>query len=80
MKCRFDSDGHCHNFAANTRDGVNVPSEDRCRRCPFYDGPARGLGDVIATAAKAVGVEPCGGCQRRREALNEIVPNPFKPG
>ena len=34
----------------------------------------RGLGDVIASATKAVGITPCGGCQQRREALNRLVP------
>jgi hypothetical protein len=34
----------------------------------------RGLGDVVASATKAVGIKPCGGCQRRREALNRMVP------
>jgi hypothetical protein len=34
----------------------------------------RGLGDVIAAATRAVGVKPCGACQRRREALNRLVP------
>mgnify|MGYP006283361925 CR=1 FL=1 len=51
-----------------------------CAACPSYEGPARGLGDVIASATKAVGVEPCAPCQKRREALNQILPNPFKPG
>lgn len=34
----------------------------------------RGLGDVVAAATKAVGIKPCGGCQKRREALNRMVP------
>jgi hypothetical protein len=34
----------------------------------------RGLGDVIASATKAIGIKPCGGCQKRREALNRAVP------
>jgi len=35
---------------------------------------APGLGDAVAAATKAVGVKPCGGCQRRREALNRATP------
>jgi nucleotidyltransferase/DNA polymerase involved in DNA repair len=31
----------------------------------------RGVGDVIAKVTKAVGIEPCGGCQKRRKKLNE---------
>ena len=38
------------------------------------DGKWRGLGDVVAAATKAVGIKPCGGCQKRREALNRAVP------
>jgi hypothetical protein len=29
------------------------------------------LGDVVAAATKAVGIEPCEGCKRRREKLNK---------
>lgn len=34
----------------------------------------RGMGDVIAAMTKAVGIKPCGGCQKRRETLNRILP------
>ena len=33
-----------------------------------------GLGDAVAAATKAVGVKPCGGCQRRLAALNRATP------
>lgn len=33
-----------------------------------------GIGDAVAAATKAVGVKPCGGCQRRQEALNRATP------
>ncbi len=39
--------------------------------------PSRGLGDTVAKAIKAVTfgkVKPCGGCAKRRDALNRIVP------
>lgn len=45
-----------------------------CARCDRYDGPARGVGDLVASATKAVGIRPCGRCQKRREALNAAVP------
>ena len=32
-----------------------------------------GLGDLIKRITGALGVSPCGGCQRRAEALNERV-------
>lgn len=36
--------------------------------------PMRGLGDAIAAATTAVGIRPCAGCQKRKEALNRLVP------
>lgn len=36
--------------------------------------PVRGLGDVVARTASAMGIKPCAGCQKRREALNRLVP------
>ena len=35
---------------------------------------SRGLGDTIAKVTKAVGVKPCGPCERRRQWLNARVP------
>jgi len=42
--------------------------------------PARGLGDVVAKVASALGIKqkPGCGCKRRQEKLNKLVP--FKPG
>lgn len=33
-----------------------------------------GLGDTIAKATSAVGIKPCEGCKRRKEALNRAFP------
>lgn len=33
-----------------------------------------GLGDVVAGATKAVGIKPCGSCQKRQAALNANTP------
>lgn len=38
---------------------------------------SRGLGDTIAKLTKAVGIKSCGGCKKRQEALNKLVP--YKP-
>jgi hypothetical protein len=40
---------------------------------PFYTGKQIGLGDVFKRATTAVGVRPCGGCQRRAAALNRRI-------
>lgn len=46
----------------------------RALRRVFTEEEFRGLGDVVAAATKAVGIKPCGGCAKRREALNHMVP------
>lgn len=35
----------------------------------------KGLGDVIANITKAIGIEPCDACERRREQFNKWFPN-----
>jgi hypothetical protein len=42
------------------------------RNCPKV--PSRGLGDTIAKITTAVGIKPCGGCNRRKEWLNRVFP------
>jgi hypothetical protein len=34
----------------------------------------RGVGDVIAKATKAIGIQPCGKCEQRRQWLNKKFP------
>lgn len=34
----------------------------------------RGLGDAVARVTKAVGIKPCGRCEKRREWLNKYFP------
>lgn len=36
--------------------------------------PSKGLGDDIAKITSAVGIKPCGGCKRRQEKLNKLMP------
>ena len=33
-----------------------------------------GAGDLIARATSAVGIKPCGGCKKRQQKLNKLVP------
>ncbi len=53
-------------------------SENEMRRermtvpVPFLQEES-GLGDLIKRATSALGIQPCGGCQKRAEALNERV-------
>lgn len=38
-------------------------------------GPTlRGMGDVVAKATKAAGIQPCAPCERRRRRLNRLLP------
>jgi hypothetical protein len=34
----------------------------------------KGLGDVIANVTTAIGIEPCDGCNRRKDQLNKLFP------
>ena len=39
----------------------------------FISDQEVGLGDVIKRATNAIGIKPCGGCQRRAAALNRFM-------
>jgi len=39
-------------------------------------GLRKGLGDGVARITKAVGIKPCGGCNKRRSKLNKMKPTP----
>lgn len=41
---------------------------------PPHSNQLQGLGDVVAGATSAAGVTPCGGCLRRKAALNRATP------
>lgn len=47
-------------------------------RIPGLGAPV-GLGDLVARATKAVGIKPCGGCQKRKQRLNRLVQFAGKP-
>jgi len=56
---------------------AKTAASDRPRRKPyrvslpgFISDEDVGLGDVIKRATYAIGIKPCGGCQRRAAALN----------
>ena len=62
--------------------------EARCAACAAYTGSPRGLGDIIHTIAAVTGAQAvtsavtrgdCGGCAKRRAALNAAVPFTDKP-
>lgn len=45
----------------------------RVRLPGFVTGEEVGLGDVLKRATSAMGIRPCGGCNRRAAALNRWV-------
>lgn len=58
------------------------PSPGVCLRCEGYDGPPRGMGDVVHVVTKFTGIAPvvkaitkgkCG-CAERRAKMNESMP------
>ena len=77
-------EGRCTNGLALPLYG-DRPSRGVCGVCAHYDGPARGLGDVVERAARVTGVrrvvktveqltgKKCG-CDARRAALNSEIP------
>jgi hypothetical protein len=44
------------------REGAPVPAEP-------------GIGTVVAKVTSAAGVKPCGGCKKRKEALDKATPS-----
>lgn len=60
------SEPRVHQFAAEHREHVSA--------APTYYG----AGDVVARATKALGIESCTPCERRRMALNQMMPRVFR--
>ena len=68
MDCIFEpiENGYkCHNCGATKRKKTR-------RMC----GMKKGFGDTVANLTKAVGIKPCGGCQKRRARLNKATATP----
>ena len=75
--CKNLQRGKCMDMRAVPHFGV-WPSPMNCRRCPFYKGPWRGLGDLVAWAVKLTPwgrrKQGCGPCAERQAMLNNAVP------
>lgn len=46
------------------------PESHRVRLPGFITGEEIGLGDVLQRVTYAMGIKPCGGCERRAAAMN----------
>jgi hypothetical protein len=58
------------NVKADGSSRSNKSSPYRVRLPGFTADKEAGLGDAIKRATSAVGIRPCGGCERRAIALN----------
>ena len=47
-------------------------------RAPSGASKRRGLGDLLKVLTTALGVKPCGGCDKRAEKLNRLSGKPKK--
>lgn len=82
MTCRNLVDGRCTHPDASAAFG-DEPSPGVCGVCPHYDGPTRGLGDVVERVARVTGAahivktvtKGACNCAQRRAALNQAFPS-----
>jgi hypothetical protein len=58
---------------ARDENGAHPRGIYRVRLPGFIAEEETGLGDVIKRVTYAMGIEPCGGCERRAAALNRWV-------
>ena len=73
--CRDREAGRPHRVTWLTRNGSTIAPDFECPEGkPWGYAPSRGLGDTIAKRTSAVGIKPCGGCKRRRDSLNKLLP------
>lgn len=72
----------CRGKCACTIDGTDITEHAEKYDCPKNKFPSRGLGDTVAKALHAVGIdkavkaiagEDCG-CPERQKRLNELIP------
>ena len=60
-----------NNATADKRPGAAPREAHRVRLPGFLIDEDIGLGDVVKRAAYAVGIKPCGGCEKRAAVLNQ---------
>ncbi len=92
LRCEAHQNGHCARHGVAIVQHLAI-SERLCSLWPsdadgrghqaFTKEPrarVRGLGDTIAKATTALGIKPCGGCKKRQELLNRLVPYAAQTG
>ena len=68
----FSSEQEAERFLA--QDENKVPTKHVALYQQLHAQRDRGLGDTIKRMTAAVGIKPCGGCQKRAEKLNRMFP------
>lgn len=85
---RIATCNECQNQCDDFRQG-KIDHSNPCLSCPIgmwsSTAPCRGLGDVVAAIAQPIAkvidsvagtnVQGCGGCKKRQEALNKLIPS-----
>jgi len=75
-KCRSKV-GHRH-WREGLKKHFELPENEVDFACPFgakwREQALTGAGDIVAKLTKAVGIEPCAGCEQRQTALNKRFP------
>ncbi len=61
---------------AGTPQGVDAFASQHQHPVPVRQ--AMGLGDVVAAATKAVGIQPCSPCEARRRQMNALFPRVWR--
>jgi len=73
LLCRDRDRGRAFRFGVLERQGIkSVEIDFECPKGKPWK--SRGLGDTIAKLTSKVGIKPCGGCAKRKAALNNIIP------
>lgn len=75
--CRDKGGGR--EFRIGLGNAFSLPNDAPDFECPHgrpwgWQKPSSGLGDTVEKIARAVGLKPCGGCKKRQQALNKLVP------
>jgi hypothetical protein len=59
--------------ATESQGQESQPRTHRIRMPGFLVEKETGLGDAIKRATYAMGIKPCGGCEKRAAALNQLI-------
>lgn len=77
--CRSRDGGRLFRKGALIRHKIDCDVDFECPKGQLWiKEKSRGLGDTIANLTSKAGIKPCGGCKKRQNKLNKMVP--YKKG